>query len=186
MKKEIKLPRDRIGAFVGKNGSTKNDIENKFGVKLNVNSATGLISVIDINSDYQFFKLTHFINAVGSGFSPERAFRLISDDEILLKLDLKEYSGKSINSLNRIKGRIIGLNGKTRTIIEDMTNTYVSIYRHHVSILGEYNETKIALESIKLLASGSPHKVVYSLLENYRSKLKTNKVLLWEENKIIE
>ena len=57
MKKEIKLPRDRIGAFVGKNGSTKNDIENKFGVKLNVNSVTGLISVVDINSDYQFFKL---------------------------------------------------------------------------------------------------------------------------------
>ena len=186
MKKEIKLPRDRIGAFVGKNGDTKNDIENKFGVKLTVNSATGLISVTDTDSDYQFFKLTHFINAVASGFSPERAFRLISDDEILLKLDLKEYSGKSVNSLNRIKGRIIGLNGKTRTIIEDMTNTYVSIYRHHVSILGGYNETKLALESIKLLASGSPHKAVYSMLESYRSKIKNNKILLWEENKIIE
>ena len=186
MKKEIKLPKDRIGAFVGKNGNTKKDIENKFGVKLTVNSATGLISVIDINSDYQFFKLTHFISAVGSGFSPERAFRLISDDEILLKLDLKEYSGKSVNSLNRIKGRIIGLNGKTRTIIEDMTNTYVSIYRHYVSILGGYNETKLALESIKLLASGSPHKVIYSMLESYRSKIKNNKILLWEENKIIE
>ena len=35
----------------------------------------------------------------------------------------------------------LGLNGKTRTIIEDMTNTYVSIYRHHVAILGGYNET---------------------------------------------
>ena len=30
MKKEIKLPKDRIGAFVGKNGNTKKDIENKF------------------------------------------------------------------------------------------------------------------------------------------------------------
>ena len=54
MKKEIKLPRDRIGAFVGKNGDTKNDIENKFGVKLTVNSATGLISVTD--TDYCTFK----------------------------------------------------------------------------------------------------------------------------------
>ena len=45
--KIIRIPKDRIGALIGKSGKIKSKIENSCSVKLEINSDNGEIEVID-------------------------------------------------------------------------------------------------------------------------------------------
>jgi ribosomal RNA assembly protein len=95
-------------------------------------------------------------------------------------LDLRNFTTSS-NSTNRIKGRIIGEKGKARKNIEELTNTFISIYGHTVSFIGNYEETKLALDAIMLLINGRSHKTVYEMLYQAKRKLKIEKLQLWEK-----
>src|SRR6185437_15488279 len=182
----IKVAKDRIGAIVGKKGSVKLEIESKCNVKLNIDGESGDVSVELKNNDASFdigiFKAMEIITAISKGFSPERSYNLLKEDIILQFVDLREYSGKSVNSLDRIKSRIIGQSGKTRKNIEDFTSVYLSVYGHFVGFIGNYEETKLAVDAIIMLCRGSSHKSVYHMLEEYRRKKKQEKMDLWETN----
>ena len=118
----LKISADRLGVLVGKKGKTKVEIEKKCGVELNIDSKTGDVKIININDISKSipFKAVEIITAISKGFSPERALKLLAEEEELKQVDLRDYSGKSEASMSRIKGRIIGLKGKTRKIIEDL------------------------------------------------------------------
>ena len=77
-------------------------------------------------------------------------------------LIFREYSGKSTNSLERIKSRIIGQSGKTRRNIEDFTGVYLSVYGHFVGFIGNYEETNLAVNAVTMLCKGSSHKYCIS------------------------
>lgn len=184
--KVIKVSRDRIGSIVGKKGSVKNDIETRCNVILDIDGETGDISIRLKNKESLLnsgiFKASEIVLAISKGFSPDRAFRLLSDEIILQFIDLRDYSGKSTNSLNRIKSRLIGESGRSRKNIEEFTGAYISIYGHFVGFIGDYEETSLALDSIMMLCKGSSHKSVYHMLEEYRRKKKEEKLELWEKN----
>ena len=182
--RELKVSADRLGALVGKNGTVKKEIEERCGVVLQIDSKTGDVSVSSEKelSQSDPFKAVDIVTAISKGFSPERAFRLLGEEEGLSQLDLREYAGKSENDLSRIKGRIIGLDGKTRRILEELTGTYVSIYGHIVSVVGRMDQNKLALDAIDMLASGSSHKSMYNMLQGARTKTKIDRMKLWEDN----
>lgn len=185
--KVIKVSRDRIGSIVGKKGAVKNEIEKRCNVILDIDGETGDISIRLKNNDSIInsgvFKASEIVSAISKGFSPDRAFRLLSDESVLQLIDLREYSGKSVNSLNRIKSRLIGEGGRSRKNIEDFTGAYISIYGHFVGFIGDYEETSLALNSVTMLCKGSSHKSVYHMLEEYRRKKKEEKLELWEKTK---
>jgi ribosomal RNA assembly protein len=95
-------------------------------------------------------------------------------------IDLREYAGKSTNSLDRIRGRVIGLKGKSRRVIEELTRCYVSVYGRTVSIIGEATEVQLAAEAVRTLARGSQHRTVYRALQKARTKQKMERMFLWE------
>ncbi|MCP8317707.1 MAG: RNA-binding protein, partial [archaeon] len=68
-----------------------------------------------------------------------------------------------------------------RRFIEELTNAYISIFGHTVSIIGRIDEVRLALDAIDMLASGSAHKTVYSMLQRARTKAKMDRMKLWEE-----
>ena len=123
--KLIRIPEDRIGVLIGKSGNTKSEIEKKCLVSLKIDSDSGEIYIRgsgDI-ADIQPFKAMEIITAIGRGFSPEKAMLLLVGDNILHVMNLQEFVGKSTDQMERIKGRIIGEKGKTRTNVENLTNT---------------------------------------------------------------
>lgn len=179
----VRVPLERVGALVGKEGIVKNEIERRCGVSLEIDGKTGETRISyqpDALLESNPFKAYDIVSAIARGFSPQRAFSLLQEERILTLIDLREYSGKSENALVRIKSRLIGTEGKARKIIEELTQSEISIYGHTVAIIGDPDESKIAKEAIEKLAKGGTHKSVYEMLQKYRTKKKLDRMQLWE------
>ena len=126
------------------------------------------------------FAATRVIEAIGRGFSPQRARLLMEEGTTLEVIDLRDFAGRSANSLERIRGRVIGLKGKSRRVIEELTQCHLSVYGRTVSIIGEASEVQLASEAVRLLATGSQHRTVYNMLQKARTKRKVERMFLWE------
>ena len=178
----VRVPLDRVAAVIGKKGETKKHLEEACHISLEIDSQSGEITVRSTSvEEGDPFRAMNVVEAVGRGFSPQRALKLLDPETTLEVMDLRDFAGKSDNSLERIRGRIIGLNGKSRRVIEELTKCYVSVYGRTVSIIGEVTEAKLAMEAITMLASGSRHRSVYNMLQRARTKRKMDRVLLWED-----
>ena len=183
----VKVPRDRIGVIIGKNGKVKGEIQDKCNVLIEIDSKTG-DAIISSQSEpmstrMEPFKAVEVITAISKGFSPRRAYRLIDGDEDTFQLiDLRDYAGKSSNSMERIKGRIIGEEGKSRRTIEDLTGAYISVYGHSVGLIGKSDQIKIASDAVTMLSKGKSHKSVYTMLQEARRKAKMDRMRLWEDD----
>jgi ribosomal RNA assembly protein len=128
------------------------------------------------------FRGQEVITAIGRGFSPERAFRLLNNEDAVLEIiDLRELFGSSQAELQRVKGRIIGQEGKTRRIVEELTDADVSVHGHTVAIIANLDEMEIAREAIKMLLRGSEHSTVYRYLHRKRRELKKKRLEIWEK-----
>ncbi len=183
-KSYIKIPGDRIGALVGPNGTVKSIIERKLSVRLEIDSEDGSVQItLPANTEDPtvLFRAKEVITAIGRGFAPEHAFRLLDDEEIVFELiDLREIVGRSPSDLKRLKGRVIGKEGKTRRIVEELSEANISIYGHTISIIGYPEQAAIAREAVNMLIGGSLHGTVYRFLHKKRRELKKQKLQLWE------
>jgi ribosomal RNA assembly protein len=169
---------------LGREGATKTEIERAFKVKLNVNSELGTIEVTpstDNDDPSTILRAKDVVTAVGRGFSPERAMKLVDDDMVLDVIDLREIFGKNDSDINRIKGRVIGSEGKMRHLLEEMTEAKVSVYGSTISIIGEFEAVTASRQAIEMLIKGKQHSSVYKFLRRTRSESKRRKTLeLWE------
>jgi ribosomal RNA assembly protein len=182
----IKVPLERVGALVGKEGTVKEEIERRCGVTLEIDGKSGEARIAykpEALLESNPFKAFDIVSAIARGFSPQRAFSLLEEERILSIIDLREYAGKSENAMLRIKSRLIGTEGKARKIIEDLAGAQVSIYGHTVAIIGEPDASKVAKEAIDKLAKGGTHKATYEMLQKYRTKQKLDRMQLWESQK---
>jgi len=179
----VKIPLERVGVVIGPKGKVKKRIEEACGVGLIVDSEAGNVEIIlrpETNDASILLQVQNLIRAIGRGFSPQRAFRLLDEDIYLDVIDLRDYVGRSKNALDRVRGRIIGQNGRSREIIEEMTGTFLSVYGHTVSIVGELEEIELTKEAVLMLVKGSFHKTVFNYLYRER-QAKKKELKIWED-----
>jgi len=181
----LRIPKERVGVLIGPEGRTKESIEEKLSVELQIDGEAGDVTLTlakNVEDPTLLFKAKDVVTAIGRGFSPEHAFRLIRDEESALDIiDLRTIFGKSESDIRRIKGRIIGMDGKTRRIIEELTDTNICVYGHTVGIIGNIEQAQAAREAVQMLISGSLHSTVYRFLHRKRRELKKRMLELWEK-----
>lgn len=181
----VKVPMERIGVLVGPNGKTKEILEKRLQVELQIDSGSGDVAIMlapNAEDPSKLFRAKEVVLAIGRGFSPEKAFRLIEDEDSVFQIiDLREIFGRSESDIRRLKGRIIGKEGKTRKIIEELTEASLSIYGHTVGIIGSAEQVEIAKEAIEMLIEGRQHATVYKFLHAKRRELKKKKMEIWEK-----
>jgi len=179
------IPHERIGVILGREGETKAEIERAFKVKLKVSSDSGTIEVTpsDNNDDPStILRARDVVTAVGRGFSPDRAMALVDDDTVLDVIDLRELFGKNESDINRIKGRVIGSEGKMRRLLEELTEARVSVYGSTIAMIGEFESVSAARQAIEMLIKGKQHSSVYKFLRRTKTESKKRKTLeLWEK-----
>lgn len=169
----IRIPKERVGALIGKEGETKKFIEERTKVVLSIDSeGEVVIDESGAEDPVMPLKVADIVKAIGRGFSPHRAFRLLDDSEYLETIDIRDYVGKKINHVVRMRARIIGTHGKTRRIIEDLTGASLSIYGSTVSIIANDLQLPIARTAIDMILRGSEHATVYRYLERCRPRLR--------------
>ena len=121
------------------------------------------------------------VKAIGRGFKPDIAQQLLKQDFSLEILSLQEYIGKNKSKMRRLKGRIIGQDGSTRRVIEELTRTNICVYGKTVGIIGEVESVQIARRAIESLLAGSPHAPVYRWLEkkgrDLRKRMQDERIL---------
>ena len=165
---------------------TKKLIEQKCSVNLDIDSEGGevIITTKKLTDDIEPFKAVEIVSAIGRGFSPDNAMKLLSGENSLHIIDLREFVGKSPDQIERVKGRIIGEGGKARLNIENLTNALITVYGRTVAIIGEPNQLRLAVDAISSLSAGSMHGPVYSKLESAKRREKVEKAQLWEDQNV--
>ncbi|UTB31502.1 MAG: KH domain-containing protein [Methanobacterium sp. ERen5] len=171
----LKIPRERVGVLIGKNGITKDEIENLTKTDINIDSETGSISVSpteETEDPLAVWKSRYIVKAIGRGFNPEISLKLLGDETLLEIINLPDYVGKSKKAIMRQKARIIGKEGRTKDIIIDMTGVDISIYGKTVAIIGGMEQIHIAKEAVEMILNGVRHKTVYAFLERKSRDMK--------------
>ena len=166
--RSIRIPSDRVGALVGKDGSSKKMIEERTGIKLQIDKEGEV--VYDDNAEgvepIMALQIMDVIKAVGRGFNPDKAMKLLDDEDMYFEsIDIKDVIGDRQNQVVRARGRLIGKDGKTRKLIEDLADVYMSVFGNSISL-------PIAKNAIEMLLHGSEHSTVYHYLESQRPKLR--------------
>jgi len=172
MTDHVKVPSDRIGVIVGRGGSIRKAIEARSSAKLEIDSETGSVHIVSSEDPIGAMRAVEVITAIGRGFSPEKAFRLFDDEMAMLELmDLSKVTSTP-KELKRVKGRIIGKDGRTRDTIESLTTASISVYGKTVGAIGRPEQIQIVRAAINMLIDGAPHSHVYNFLERKNRELK--------------
>ena len=167
----IKVPKERIAVIIGPGGSIKKKIEEIAKVEIEVNSDDGRVEIKSEEDPILALKTAEVIKAIARGFSPEKAFELFYEDFLMLDIiDLSE-AASTPKELARLKGRIIGREGKTREIAEKLINVKMSVYGKTVSVIGFPEQTIIIRTAVDMLINGVNHGTVYSFLEKKHDDL---------------
>src|SRR3989344_1014040 len=171
---ELKIPKERIAVLIGKEGDIKKEIESATKTSLNVDSKEGDV-FIKGEDGLGMYTAREVVQAIGRGFNPNTAMLLLKNDYVFDTLSMNDFIGKSKDTMIRLKGRVIGKEGKCRTTIEELTECYVSVYGKTIGIIGAADHVPMARQAIESLLRRSPHANVYKWLEKKRREQKKSR-----------
>ena len=168
----VTIPQDRIGVLIGDGGETMREIEAKAEVRLDVDSENGKVAIEQVGDPVLGLKGPDIVTAIGRGFSPDAALRLLEDDMMMFELVDIEAATRNDRDLRRQKGRLIGEGGRTRELMEELTGAEVVVYGTTLGVIGQPREVEAVRAAAEMLLDGAPHGRVYSFLEDKRDELK--------------
>ena len=156
MREILRIPEERKSFLIGKGGKVKEQLEEATQTRITVKED------VDIEGEAEgVLKAKDIVQAIGRGFSPEDAFDLLQEDYQLYIIDLR---GETKNTIKRLFGRVIGRKGATKRIVEQATNTKISVYGKTVSIIGDFSGVRKAADVIEDLLEGRSHAFAYRRL----------------------
>ncbi len=140
----------------------KNRLEENLDVKITIKGNE--VSIEGESEDEYYAKKV--IEALDFGFGFEHAILIKTEEFDFDILNIKDYTKRK--DLERIRGRIIGKNGKTLKVLNGLTECYFELNNNKVGIIGSPESMKISQEALISLIQGSKQANVYNFLEKHR------------------
>jgi ribosomal RNA assembly protein len=160
---EFAIPKERVAIAIGEKGNVKKTIEKETKTKVTIDSKNGDVEVSGEDA-VKVLNAATIVRAIGRGFSPEHALKLLDDDYYFELVHLPEIVGKNWKALQSKRGRVIGKEGRIREQIEKDTQTFVSVYGKTISVIGKAEQVAKAVEAIHMLLGGAQHQTVLNYL----------------------
>ncbi|MGM0591974.1 MAG: KH domain-containing protein [Halobacteriota archaeon] len=167
----VKVPQDRIGVLIGDGGETMRRIERRAEVRLDIDSESGSVAIDSVGDPLTGIVAPDIVRAIGRGFTPDEALSLLDDEMRMFELIDIEEATRNKNDLQRQKGRLIGENGRTRQLMEELSGADVVIYGSTLGIIGQPAEVETVRRAVGMILDGAPHGAVYSFLERRHNDL---------------
>jgi ribosomal RNA assembly protein len=167
----VKVPQDRLGVLIGEGGETMREIEERAEVRLDIDSESGSVAIEAVGDPVTAMIAPDIVRAVGRGFAPESALTLLDDEMRMFDLIDIEAASRNKNDLQRQKGRLIGEDGRTRELMEELSGADVVIYGTTLGIIGQPEEVEAVRRAAEMLLDGAPHGTVYGFLERKHNEL---------------
>ncbi|MFB6153797.1 MAG: pre-rRNA-processing protein PNO1 [Halodesulfurarchaeum sp.] len=164
----VKIPQERIGVLIGEGGETLREIEDAAEVDIEVDSQNGSVRIEQVGDPLTGLKGVDIVEAIGRGFPPEEALTLLDGDLRMFETIDIERAARNDNDLRRKKGRLIGEDGRTRELMEELTGASVVIYGSTLGVIGSPKEVDVVRTAAEMILDGAPHGSVYSFLERKR------------------
>jgi len=178
----VRIPLERIAVLIGPKGSTKKRIEELTGCTIHIDSNSGDVIIHEeeeLEDPVSLWKARDMIKAIGRGFSPHNAYKINDSGYGFDLIQIRDYVGASPNALKEVRSRVIGMKGRTRNTIEQLTGCNISVFGNTIGIISEYIKLKYIKQGIVRLVNGAKHSGVYRYLEEQMRDLKINKDKLW-------
>lgn len=177
---------EEIGRIFGRGKINLNKIEHVLNISLTVSKENG-INTITVKSKkktetFNEYTALNVLEALAFGFDLDTALQLKDIKSMFRRVDIKAYvKGPRVSV---IKGRIIGLGGKTKRTLELVSGCDIVVREHSVGIIGWAENVDVASSAILALIRGAPTPRVFASLERKMAELRA----LGEENieKLIE
>ncbi len=128
---------------------------------------------IEINSKDAFseFNAKNVIYAFGRGFDMETALKLVNPEFYFRIIDIGQIESKA-ERVKQLKARIIGIGGKAKRYIEEVSLAHISVYGDTISMIGDITQISEAETAINTLIDGGTHRMAYIKMEAMHRKNK--------------
>jgi ribosomal RNA assembly protein len=181
---EVKVPKERVAVIIGEKGEKKRELEEALGIKMMVDSEEGDVRLIGKDA-VMLFTAREVVKAIARGFNPDIAKQLLKSDYMLEIVNIGEYATTK-DQMIRLKGRVIGESGKSRSTIEELSETNIVVYGKTIAVIGEAENVTAAKRAVDALLSGAPHSTVFRLLEKLRRDRKRKDISNFNERRTDE
>lgn len=167
--RHLRVPEERVPVLIGTDGETLEEIRELVNAEIRVDD--GEIEIEAPDAPFEEIRAYNIVKAIGRGFNPDRALRLLEDNSTLCVINVKEFTSGSDSRKEQLKGRVIGQDGRAREKLEKDTDTEIAVYGKTVSILGKVPNVEVAREAVTMLLEGRSHSTVYAYLKRNQSNI---------------
>lgn len=140
----------------------KAKLEKELGIKIENRGKEIYIS----GSPEEEYTAEKIIEALDFGFPLSDALEIKRDNFTFEILNIKECTSQK--NFERIRGRIIGKNGKALKTISNLSGCSIELSGNKLGIIGNCENLRNTEEACKLLIKGTKHANVYAYLEKHK------------------
>ena len=165
----VRIPEERASVILKNGKKDLRKIEDLLHAQIKASKAGEIeVSCADPLEELKTYEI---IKAIGRGFCLQEALRLLEDNSGLQIISIKDYTNTQ-DSIIRLKGRIIGKNGKIKQFLERELDINICVYGKTVSLIGNYNNIEIARQIVELLLKGGSYAAMRKLIEKNISNIR--------------